>query len=100
MSTRNSSGKFKGLSQLNTDLFADYGFGIQAWIRMLLNLFLLYVLLSIGAFGIMHIYKDNHGLSEDEYSGFFARANKYTLGNIGFAQSHCYFQSPLHKSRE
>ena len=91
MSMKNSMGKNKWLSELNTDLFADYGFGIQAWIRMLLNLFLLYAILSIGAIGIMMLYKDHHGLSQDESMGFFAQANKYTLGNIGFAQSLCYF---------
>ena len=76
---------------MNQSLFADYGYGIQAWIRMLLNLFVLYLILSVGAVCIMMLYKDHKGLSSDEYSGFFARANKYTLGNIGFAQSLCYF---------
>ena len=56
MSMKNSQGKNKSLEEMNVDLFADYGFGIQAWIRMLLNLFCLYAFLSIAAVGIMMIY--------------------------------------------
>ena len=56
MNMKDSMGKTKGLSSLNLDLFADYGFGIQAWIRMLLNLFCLYAFLSIFAGCIMMLY--------------------------------------------
>ena len=32
-------------------------------------------------------------MDNNENAGFFDKYNKYTLGNIGFAQSLCYFQS-------
>lgn len=88
----------KGIGQLNSSLFAEYGFGIQAWIRMLLSLAGLYLFLSVCAVGMMMLYQGHHGLDESSSSGMFAKFNKYTLGNLGFAQSLCYFQSPLHKN--
>lgn len=69
--------------------FADFGFGIQAWIRSLFFLFKVYVVLSCIALLIMKSYHKFHGL-ETHKSGF-AHLTQFSLGNIGFAQSECYF---------
>ena len=89
--------KFEYIEKLNNNLFAHFGFGIQGWFLTLMTLFGVFSVISSVAVLLMYIYasKDKNGLEMNENKGFFDNFNKYTLGNIGFAQSQCYFQSPL-----
>ena len=83
----------KGKQQSEADKnspFAEYGFGIKAWINTLSFLFNLYVVLSVFAFAIMKLYEGFNGLVPA--AGGFGSLTKYSLGNIGFAHSLCFFQ--------
>lgn len=70
--------------------FVDYGFGIQAWIKTLWFLFLTYCVLSLLAFVNMKQYESFNGLEKDDT--MFGKFTKFSLGNVGFAKSQCFFQ--------
>ena len=72
------------------NVFCEYGFGILAWIGTLRFPFLLYLILSLFAYLAMKQYASFSGLEYPE-SGFGSLA-KYSMGNIGFSQSMCFFQ--------
>ena len=78
--------------------FAEYGFGIQAWINSLFFLFLLYCLLSVIAFLIMKQYETFNGLEENLTT--FGQFTKFSLGNVGFAKTMCFFQLQAIKNNE
>lgn len=69
--------------------FAEYGFGIKAWISTLFYLFSLYLVISLLAYVMMKLYAGFNGL--DEGMGKMGFTTKYSLGNIGFAKSQCLF---------
>jgi hypothetical protein len=70
--------------------FAEYGFGIKAWIGTLYFLFCWYLVFSVLAFLMMKLYAGFDGL--DVGPGKLGFTTKYSLGNIGFAKSFCLFQ--------
>lgn len=72
--------------------FVEYGFGIKAWINTLLFLFFLFIVLSVFAYGMMAQYANFHGLNIADIPHRLGPLTKYSLGNIGFAQSLCFFQ--------
>lgn len=73
-----------------TSPFVDYGFGVQSWLKTLWFLFRVYCALSVLAFIIMKQYEGFGGLTPNNKQ--FGKLTKFSLGNIGFAKSQCFFQ--------
>ena len=87
----------KSIWKRDSNLFSDYGFGIQVFMNSLFQLFLLYCVLSVFAIIIMHTYYQfgflqNHLHKTDgSQKGFFHQLQAFSLGNVGFSQSLCFF---------
>lgn len=67
---------------------ADLGFGITSWLATLRFLFWLYVVLSVFAGAIMMYYKSFGALDPNRFSAI----TQFSLGNVGFTESLCFFQ--------
>ena len=69
----------------------NYGFGISAWLSLLRFLFFLFCLLSVLAVGLAGYYKSKGHLTGGRvgYQNLIAR---FSLGNIGSAQTICLSQ--------
>jgi len=70
------------------DPLAELGFGITSWLGTLRFLFWLYVVLSVFAGAIMMYYKSFAGLKANRFSA----VTQFSLGNVGFTESLCFFQ--------
>jgi len=71
------------------DPLAEFGFGITSWLGTLRFLFWLYVVLSVFAGTIMMYYKSFGGL---EAKPGLRGVTQFSLGNVGFTESLCFFQ--------
>lgn len=72
--------------------FAEYGFGIKAWISTLRYLFQMYLVISLFAYAMMSTYASSKFNGLEPPNNTFGKLAKYSLGNIGFTSSLCFFQ--------
>ena len=73
-----------------SNIFSEYGSGIEAYFKFLKNLIWIYAGLSLLIVPVAYLYSRGDGLSGIENPSFVNKATLFTLGNLGFAESLCY----------
>ena len=81
----------KQKSSYKGDPFNDYGYGFIAYFKLLKNLLVVYFLISLMMWYVMWNHAFGNAI-ENKKSGLIAKANAYSLGNLGFSKHKCYNQ--------